>query len=175
MGRRFQLHGGAARAVRQDPSRGFAAAAILADSSRGRGERDSLVSGARHGCHLLQPDAVGTSDRQFQRGAPRQPSSGRLAAPLPALPVAESGAGPRAPRCSPSHSRASRQHGLGGGDSVGSSLAGSDGGDRGSTCPRADRWMGIGCEDATHSGGSGGDRRSHRANGRRIGAGASSW
>src|SRR5947208_12396790 len=80
---RLELRRRVARALRGDPPRGFAAAAVLPDPARGRGAGDSLVRGARDRRHRLQPDAVGSLDGRLYSRARRGAGSGRLAPPQP--------------------------------------------------------------------------------------------
>ena len=63
----FDTH--AAGSLRGRRSRRLAAGTLLADSSRDRRARDSLVPGARDRRDLLQPDADRDSYRHFQRGS----------------------------------------------------------------------------------------------------------
>ena len=77
--RRLELRRGAARGLREAAPRAVAAAALLDDPPRRRGERDPLVPGARHRRHRLQPDAVGPAHRRLQRRARGRDAAGRLA------------------------------------------------------------------------------------------------
>ena len=63
--RRLEFRCAPARSMRSHPARRLAAAAVLADQSRRRGERASVVREPRHRRHLLQPDAVRPADREL--------------------------------------------------------------------------------------------------------------
>src|SRR5438874_700225 len=94
-----ELHRPVAAALRGAWPRGFVATAVFPDPAGGRRARDSLVRGARHRRHRLQPDAVGSLDGLLHGRACRGARRGRLAPPQPPVPAAGARQESRAARC----------------------------------------------------------------------------